>query len=269
MNQKLLLQYLRRIKFQGTPDVSLKTLSQIILRHTQTFAFENLNPLVGLPVSLELETIAHKFIVEHRGGYCFEHNRLLLEVFKAIGFEVRGLLGKVYAKGKRIEDLQRTHMIVLVSLDGKNFIADVGFGGFDPTSPIRLVCNRIQKTTKENFRIIKERNHYILQIMIQSRWVSLYLFDLQEQYPPDFKIANWYTSAHPDSSFTYQLKAAIATEECRYTLFNNVLSTHYLGKKSVKEKLTNLSSIRRVLQENFKIRIDDLPNLDKELQKLI
>ena len=177
MNQKLLLQYLRRIKFQGTPDVSLKTLSQIILRHTQTFAFENLNPLVGLPVSLELETIAHKFIVEHRGGYCFEHNRLLLEVFKAIGFDVRGLLGKVYAKGKRIEDLQRTHMIVLVSLDGKNFIADVGFGGFDPTSPIRLVCNRIQKTTKENFDHLCELHDTNYKIYNKTRTKVFYAND--------------------------------------------------------------------------------------------
>ncbi|GAB1398426.1 hypothetical protein MASR1M65_32060 [Saprospiraceae bacterium] len=42
--------YLARIAFEGTPVADMRTLVQIQQKHIASIPFENLNPLLGIPV---------------------------------------------------------------------------------------------------------------------------------------------------------------------------------------------------------------------------
>ena len=49
--------YFERIGYAGSTNPSLKTLKAIILKHTATIPFENLNPLLRWPVMLDMESL--------------------------------------------------------------------------------------------------------------------------------------------------------------------------------------------------------------------
>ena len=84
--------YLRRIGYRaGECRAALDTLRDIHVRHAQTIAFENLNPLLKWPVRLDAPSLEQKLVRAGRGGYCFEQNLLLGHVLSGVGFKVTGL----------------------------------------------------------------------------------------------------------------------------------------------------------------------------------
>src|SRR4051812_18295608 len=87
--------YLRRIGYEGGCAPTLDTLRAVILRHTESIPFENLDPLLGRPVDLDAPALERKLVSEGRGGYCFEHNVLLRHVLEGLGFPVVGLSARV------------------------------------------------------------------------------------------------------------------------------------------------------------------------------
>ena len=80
--------YLGRIGYDGPRVPTLQTLRAIQRLHPQAIAFENLNPLLGLPVKLDILSLQEKLIRSRRGGYCFEHNGLLFQALRALGHQV-------------------------------------------------------------------------------------------------------------------------------------------------------------------------------------
>lgn len=266
--QNFLKDYFDRIGYTADPKADLNTLADLHLLHNRTFAFENLNPLLKIPVELDIDSLKEKMLYQHRGGYCFEQNLLFINVLKSLGYQVRGLLGRVISQNPERMN-SRTHMLLLIDLNGKNFIADTGFGGRTLTGPIELKTEITQKTPHEDFRILHSEEGYLLQSCIKNEWKDLYEFSLQKQYPVDFKLANWYTSTHTDSHFTSNLMAAIAGSNCRYGMINNRFSTHYLEKESDLEILNNVKEIKEVLTDVFKIRLPENPRLDEVLEGVI
>lgn len=87
--------YFQRIGYAGARTPTLDTLRAIQLRHTETIAFENLNPLMRWPVRLDIESLQEKLVRDGRGGYCYEQNLLFCHVLKVLGFQVTGLAARV------------------------------------------------------------------------------------------------------------------------------------------------------------------------------
>ena len=72
--------YFERIGFAGSIAPTLETLAQLHALHPAAIPFENLNPLMDMPVRLELRNLEQKLLFDRRGGMCIEHNLL----FKAL-----------------------------------------------------------------------------------------------------------------------------------------------------------------------------------------
>src|SRR6184192_3454411 len=87
--------YFERIGYVGDRAPTLATLAAIHVRHAEAIAFENLNPLMGWPVRLDVESLQHKMVRDGRGGYCFEQNLLLKHALGSLGFRVTGLGARV------------------------------------------------------------------------------------------------------------------------------------------------------------------------------
>ncbi|MGH8627952.1 MAG: arylamine N-acetyltransferase family protein, partial [Gammaproteobacteria bacterium] len=120
--------YLQRIGHSGNRAPTLATLAAIQVRHAEAIAFENLNPLMGWPVPLDLESLQKKMVRGGRGGYCYEHNLLFKRALEALGFHVTGLLARVLWSAPKGAITARSHMLLRVDLEGQSYIADVGFG---------------------------------------------------------------------------------------------------------------------------------------------
>src|SRR3954468_22352546 len=87
--------YFARVGFNGARAPTLDALRDLHLAHAQTIAFENLNPLLGWRVALDLPSVEEKLVRSGRGGYCFEQNALLATALRELGFNVTGLAARV------------------------------------------------------------------------------------------------------------------------------------------------------------------------------
>ena len=136
-----LTDYFARIGYRGAAGPTLDVLQDLITAHTRAIAFENLDPLLGVPVEdLSPEALFDKLVHRRRGGYCYEHNGLMGHVLEAVGFGVRRFAARVVwtvQPGAPVPS--QTHTLLAVTLPGapQLLLVDVGFGGQTPTSPLR------------------------------------------------------------------------------------------------------------------------------------
>ena len=88
--------YLHRIGYRGPePGPDLQTLCAIHALHVDAIPFENLSPLLGMDMALDLPALRQKLLADGRGGWCFEHNTLLQHALAELGFTVRPLAARV------------------------------------------------------------------------------------------------------------------------------------------------------------------------------
>ncbi|MBJ2216720.1 arylamine N-acetyltransferase family protein [Pseudomonas sp. MF7453] len=261
--------YLQRLGYASPPAPTLQTLRDLQLRHVCTFAFESLSTLMQMPVPIDLPSVAQKVLHQGRGGYCYELNQLFLALLQALGFDARGITGRVVIGGPPDAHTGRTHRLSLVTLDGVRYITDVGFGGMVPSSPLQLDKEAPQATAHEPFRLTHHQGSYTLWAQVGEEWRGLYVFDLQVQADIDYEIGNWYVSTYPGSPFVGQLKAALLAPGQRHTLANARYALHYLDRPSEKRTLESADELLGLLRDTFGIRLPDQPQLREAVERLI
>jgi N-hydroxyarylamine O-acetyltransferase len=158
-------------------------------------------------------------------------------------------------------------MVLRVELEQGTYLVDVGFG-MSPTAPLRLEPDIEQETPHEPFRLLKDGDRFTLQCKLIGRWQSFCRFDLNEQEPIDYEVANHYVSTWPTSHFVTSLIAARTTPDGRYGLRNNRLSIHRLKRESEHRVLTSAAEIRGVLGDLFGIAVPDEALFDATVARL-
>ncbi|MDO9345331.1 MAG: arylamine N-acetyltransferase [Pseudomonas sp.] len=262
--------YLQRLGYDTPPAPTLQTLQALQLRHVCTFAFESLSTLMRVPVPIDLPSVEQKVLLEGRGGYCYELNQMFLALLQALGFDARGITGRVVMGGPPDAHTARTHRLSLVTLDGVRYLSDVGFGGMVPSSPLQLDTEAVQATAHEPYRLTFDgQGSYTLWAQVGEEWRGLYVFDLQEQAAIDYEIGNWYVSTHPDSPFVGQLKVARLAPGKRHTLNNANYAVHYLDRPSEKRTLGSADELLDLLTETFGIRVPAGTTLRQILDGLV
>lgn len=261
--------YFRRIGYDGPRDNSLATLRRLHELHPQSIPFENLDPLLGRPVKLDLASLQDKLVHGGRGGYCFEHNSLFAAVLRALGFTLREATARVRWGVPDGVRTPRTHCLLFVDAEGDRYLSDVGFGGNVLSGPLMLETRGAQATPHEPFRLVDEGNGIVVQeARIGDQWMQTYAFDFTEAPPIDYELGNWFTSAHPNSIFVNGLMGARAEPGRRYGLRDNQLSVHTLGGGTEKNTLSSARELRDALTDLLKLRLDGLAGLDDKLARL-
>ncbi|HEY9110229.1 MAG TPA: arylamine N-acetyltransferase [Rhodanobacteraceae bacterium] len=261
--------YLQRIGLRTPVAPELQTLRTIIAAHVAAIPFENLDPFLGISPALDIASVQRKLVRDRRGGYCFEQNRLLSDALRAIGFQVTDLAARVLWGQPEDAITARTHMLLRVEVEGKSWLADAGFGGNTPTGPLQLVPDVEQATPHERFRLIcRDDSDWRVQLFAADAWKTLYCFDLQPQFPADYRVSNYWTSTNPDSHFVTGLTAARAPAGRRLALRNRQFTEHAIGGTTTKRTLASTAEIRAALQDEFLIRLPDNPKLDEMLDNL-
>jgi N-hydroxyarylamine O-acetyltransferase len=261
--------YLQRLGFDAPPAPTLDTLRQLQLRHTGAFPFENLTTLSGEPVLIDLPSIEQKILHEGRGGYCYELNCAFLVLLQELGFDARGITGRVVMGQPEGAWTARTHRLSLVILDGVRYITDVGFGGMVPTAPLMLDTDAAQLTPHEPYRIERHEDGYTLRANVGGEWRPMYIFDLQRQEDIDYAVGNWYVSTHPESSFAKQLMVARTGDGWRRTLNNGSFAIHRVGSESERRQVADVEELIGLLEGEFGIRVPEHAGLRQVLGRLI
>ena len=216
-----LANYVSRVQYAGQLRPSAECLHALHLAHATHVPFENIEVLMRRPVRLDLESLWQKLVVNRRGGYCFEQNGLFAAVLEQIGFRVRRLAARVRMGAAGVRP--RTHMLLAVEAGGRQWLVDVGFGGDALLHPVAWLPGETSTQFAWKYRLIAEAAEYVLQTWRAEEWVDLYSFTMEEQHAVDYEVANFYTSAHPESFFRTQLMVHVPGPEVRVTLFNRRL----------------------------------------------
>ncbi|RJT31397.1 arylamine N-acetyltransferase [Mesorhizobium waimense] len=258
--------YFARIGYRGRTDASLEALTALHRQHPQAIPFENLDPFLGAPVKLDLASLQDKIFAGGRGGYCYEHNLIFMHALKALGFEVSGLAARVLWGQPDDAVTARSHMLLRIELDGRTYVADVGFGGLTLTAPLLLEPGLEQQTPHEDFRIVEAGDHFRLQVDIGGDWRTIYRFDMQQSYEIDYAVSSHFLSTHPDSHFLSTVIAARALPDRRYALRNNRLSTHHLGGRTEQREIATAAEVADVLESQLDIVIPDRAAFEAKLR---
>ena len=247
--------YFARIGYGGPVSADLSTLNGIMQAHAQSVPFENLDVLLGRRIDLSPEGLQQKIVVDHRGGYCFEQNGLLLLVLQTIGFQVTPLSARVRYQRPRDVTPARTHLFLRVEIDDAPWVADVGVGSMSLTSAFRFDVEGEQPTAHEPRRIVHEGASFFHQVRLGDEWHDVLEFTGEAMPPIDRELANWYTSAHPQSHFKSRLIAARALPDGqRLSLLNRELTHRNRAGAAQTRTLATPEELLEVLAHQFALR---------------
>jgi N-hydroxyarylamine O-acetyltransferase len=245
--------YFHRIHFKGETDISLDTLTRIHHAHFHAIPFENFDILLGRGIDLNPQAVFNKLVLKKRGGYCFELNGLFLQAIQTLGFNARALLARVHITGT---PSGRGHQLELVSINGKDWLADVGFGMNSPRMPIPV---KLDEPFTEDGRTTRLTDGGYFGIMFQAlengAWKDLYSFDLGYVFPSDIAYGNHYTSTHPETLFTNSRVAVIPFPGGGITLTDQTLKIITSGREEV-QKLPDSPAYLDAVKKYFGIELD-------------
>jgi N-hydroxyarylamine O-acetyltransferase len=251
--------YLRRINLTGDLTPSLELLNRITQAHAKAISFENIDAALSIPIQLSAEAIFNKLVTNHRGGYCFEQNGLLLWVLEALGFQVKPLSGRVRLRfTDRSQVGPRTHVFLRVEIGEESFLTDVGMGSASLTKALKLVEGVEQETSHDSRRLLREGALWYHQVRYDETWKDACEFTLEEMPLIDREIANWFTSTHPQSHFRDRLVAARAGENGeRISLENFDLTIRPKNGEAFKRKLGIHDELIGVLRNEFGLELSE------------
>jgi len=247
--------YFSRIAYGGGTAITGATLAALHEAQVGAIPFENIDVLLGRPLDLSAEGIAAKLVTRGRGGYCYEQNLLFMAALRALGFEVTALAARVrmgYGAPR-----PRTHALLCVEAEGREWLADCGFGLRGLLTPLPLSPGSEVTLPLVSFRVAAEAGLNLVQARGEGEdWSDLYSFSLEPQHEVDFVMANHFTATWPRSPFIRSLIAARITRERRLTLCDRAF-TEITAAGTVCREVTTPEELFALLARDFGLSLAD------------
>ena len=220
----VLQDYLDRIGYTGEARADLATVTAMMRRQLFTVPFENLDVQAGKIVSLVPEEIVDKIVARRRGGYCYEVNGIFAMALQALGVPYQLVAARpMFYPARR----PRTHMVIVVTLDGVQWLCDLGFGSYGIRAPIRLDLLDTELVQDDDVFMLSKPNEreFLVQARVGGEWMNQFGFDLSHQEWIDFMPANYLNSTHPESIFVKTLLLVQHRADGRSILLGDTLKT--------------------------------------------
>ena len=247
--------YLGRVGLTRPLPPTLDTLRRLHIAHLGAFVFDNLGIQRGGGVRTDIESVATKFLGSATGGYCFEQNTLFGAALSKLGFDVATILGRVGSPERRALN----HLVLRVTIEGKPWLADVGFGGEGPLEPLPIEDGVRVEQGGLAFSLRRDGHHWMLSMHCGEESEQLYEFGEAPHTTGDIEIANWYTSTHPESVFRRTLTIQRITPEERVILRPTMVTRFRDGKRT--DTPIEPREVRTYARELFGIELGDEPLL--------
>lgn len=265
--------YLHRLGLDAVPSADPGGVARLQAAHRQMIGFENLDVRLGRPIRIDPESAFDKLVTRGRGGYCFEQNRLFSDMLAALDMANRPLLARVWLGLTPGVDAPppRSHVLLLVDLDGAPWIADAGFGG-SYVPPLPLVDGTVVRTEDGAMHRLRRvgavgdlAGEWLLEragptTATDGRgaphddWQPQYGFDLAPVAPIDLEQCNHWTATRPDTRFTTLQIVSIALADGFAAMTDRRLALYRGGEASVRE-IASAPDYHAVLTDLFRLTI--------------
>ncbi|MDV3350291.1 arylamine N-acetyltransferase [Leptolyngbyaceae cyanobacterium CCMR0082] len=240
--------YLRRIGYCGPREPTTETLKQLHRAHMLAVPFENLDILLGRPITLSLASFYDKIVQHRRGGFCYELNGLFGWLLEQLGFTVVLLSAQVFNGDQPGPEFD--HLVLLVEME-ERLIADVGFGD-SFLEPLRLDAGAEDVQYGCSYRLIESGTDRLLQRRRESTWESQYVFSLTPHQLAEFSTMCEHQQTSLESAFKQKSLCSLATRDGRITLSNNRLIVTAGGQRQ-EQMVADEKAYRNLLKSKFGI----------------
>jgi N-hydroxyarylamine O-acetyltransferase len=261
--------YLTRIGMPDAPPHTSEGLARLQQAHRLAIAFENLDIHLGREIVIDPGQVFDKLVVQGRGGYCFEQNRLYADALSALGVANRPLLARVRLNVPADVVPPRTHVCLLATLGGRPWLADAGFGGSNvPPLPLEDGAEAIT-ADGAYYRLVRVTSGHPLdgtwrlersapggQESAVREWQPQYTFDLDEVAPVDIEQANHWVSTRPGTRFTSSHIVSIPLPDGFAALTDRELTVSRLGTTE-RRLIVDPAQYAETLRQTFRIVLDD------------
>lgn len=227
-------QYLAHIQVEQPVKADITSLTRLQLAHLKTVPFENLDIHYGKPISLETEDIFEKVVVNQRGGFCYELNGLFYALLREIGFNAKRVSARVAIEGGGFTP-EYDHLAIVVSIDGLDYLTDVGFGRF-AVVPLPIKSGTRIADGMGEFQIKAVDDQYFQVDRVENE-VSApeYIFSMTERNLSDFREMCEFHQQSADSHFTRKKLISILRDDGRITLTDTQLKISGRHSTQVKD----------------------------------
>ena len=179
--------YLQRIGLTERPDNDLDGLRALHLAHLHRVPFENLDIRWKVPIVLEKEPLFAKIVQRRRGGFCYELNGLFAWLLEDLGFRVERIQGQVFNERKRQFGQPFDHMALLVYVDDRPYLTDVGFGELF-MAPMLMEIGHIHREDGRSYLLAED----------EEGWIELCRTNGSGAFTPVYRFS---TEVHPFEAF--------------------------------------------------------------------
>uniref|UniRef100_A0A8D2B147 arylamine N-acetyltransferase n=1 Tax=Sciurus vulgaris TaxID=55149 RepID=A0A8D2B147_SCIVU len=272
-------EYFERIGYKNSRNkLDLETLTDILQHQIRAVPFENLNIHCGESMELDLETVFDQVVRRKRGGWCLQVNHLLYWALTTMGFQTTMLGGYVYNTPANRYSNGMIHLLLQVTISGKNYIADAGFGrSYQMWQPLELISGKDQPQIPCIFRLTEEKGTWYLDqirreqhipnqeflnsdLLEKNKYRKIYSFTLEPRTIEDFESMNTYLQTSPASVFTSKSLCSLQTPEGVHCLVGLTLTYRRFNYKDnvdlVEFKTLNEEEVEEVLKTIFCISLE-------------
>uniref|UniRef100_A0A3Q1GLG9 arylamine N-acetyltransferase n=2 Tax=Acanthochromis polyacanthus TaxID=80966 RepID=A0A3Q1GLG9_9TELE len=199
--------YLSRIGLTAPRKPDLELLRSVHIHHLLSVPFENLTVHSGGRVQLDLPLLYDKIVNQRRGGFCYENNSMFSWLLTKLGFDLRLVSGQVKNAITECYGPPFDHLIVMVTLEGRRWLCDVGFGTAGFTVPLSLDTEDVQEEGHRVYRIREAAGMRFLEWQKEENngadgdWTQIYKFTLEPRRLENFTEMCNYHQTSPSSIF--------------------------------------------------------------------
>jgi len=247
--------YLKRIGFEGERAPTVATLRALHRAHTTSIPFENLEIILGRPITLDLETLQNKLVHSRRGGYCYENVKVFAAALERLGYGITGLHARVTMGAGALRPATHAVLRVTTATDERVWLCDVGFGS-GPLEPLEFVPDGPEVDQDGwRLRLAQESDLWVLYQHGADGWFDRHTFTLNPQYTLDYEVGNHYVSTSPRSPFTTRPYAQRFTGELHHVLDGTTWTTDHPDGSS-ESRQVETAEVPKLLSDVFDIDLD-------------
>lgn len=246
--------YLKILGFDNSIS-SLDEITKLIKAHLKTFSFSSITVLLRDEISLDINKIYEKIVINKRGGYCFEHNKLLFIVLHELGFDVKSYMARVVNNTNSI--VPKTHRFTILNFNDERYLIDVGIGFRSPCVLVKLsdefslshlgIFYRVKTLDKNLFALESSKNEEIFTITN---------FELNNYNESDYEMGHFYSHKHPDAVFVNNLViSSINDNEIRSLRNKNYIKIYENFQEEI--SIDSFDIFKKIVAEDFNMNFEE------------
>lgn len=230
---------------------TLEDITSLIKAHLFNFSFSSLKVLLKEEISLNLDSIYESIVKRRRGGYCFEHNKLMYEVLNELGFDVTYYLARVINNTDNIP--AQTHRFTLLEYENERYLIDVGIGFRTPSVPVKFGSKATISHLGLEYKIIENDDKtFSMQLLEKSKPFKVTKFDLNRCYESDFDMGHFYSYKNPNAVFVNNFVCSRIEEERIFSIVNDKYLIIYEDR--IEEiRIDNIEQFEKIIRTDFNL----------------